>query len=49
MDQIFEHPVFDSAREKVKHAGKTTGTPLKPVLHLFQMWQQQYIYCCKTG
>ena len=51
MDPIFEHPVFDSARERVKWktTGKTTGISWKIVVHLFQMWEQQCIFHRKTG
>ena len=59
MDPIFEHPVFDSFRNKMKRfikqleKSKETSENLLytcfiPVVYLYTMWEQQYIFCCKT-
>ena len=50
MDPIFELPVFDSAREKmksfIKQLEKSQET-FESFAHLFQMWQQQCFFYCK--
>ena len=54
MDPIFEHPIFDSAREKMKRfisqlekSQETFENLLYTVVH--QMWEQQCFLYCKAG
>ena len=54
MDPIFEHPIFDSAREKMKRfisqlekSQETFENLLYTVVH--QMWEQQCFLYCKPG
>ena len=53
MDPIFEHPVVESAREKIKRfikqLEKLQQNLGKLVVHLFQMWWQQCFFYYKTG
>ena len=54
MDPIFEHPIFDSAGEKMKRfisqlekSQETFENLLYTVVH--QMWEQQCFLYCKAG
>ena len=53
MDPVFKHPIFDSAREKVKsamgQAEKSHEYLWKLVVYLLQMWGQQGVFYRKTG
>ena len=50
MDPIFEHPVFDSAREKVKHAMMQLEKPSEALENLlYTCFKCQDIFHRKTG
>ena len=53
MDPIFEHPVFDSAMEKVKRVIRHFEKPQEKfensLYTCFKVLEQQCIFHCKTG